>query len=605
MSPNSKKSLISLGLLASSTLLFGCGGGSSGSGNTVVPPPPPPTNTAPVVTGDASPTIAENLTAVSTYTATDAEGDAITLSLSGADAALFTIDTDGNLSFVTAPDFDNGETGPFEVVIVATDDGTGNLSGEFTAQVSVSNPNTAPVVTGEANVTVAKNRIEVAIYTATDAENDTITFSLSGADAALFTIDVNGNLSFVTAPDFDNGETGPFAVIIVATDDGAGSLSGELAAQVSVSDGADLAVRAVVQTVASDFVSGSEVVFMDRQTQQVTNSFYIKEKTDYTINTYQSDVYHIGSFEIDTIEKYDAETPDSQVWSFTTQGSGDSTSRNPYSLISVNATKAYLIRYGSDKVWIVNPQVTATQQADFKIGELDLSEYILPGNLNGTPRPAAATIADGKLYIAMQRLSDAWVVDTAYVAVFDTITDEEIETNANAEDNLKGIPLTGMNPLRDSIISANNKIYVTTNGPSFPTDISASWIEEITPSDYSIRTVLPATIIPNNTNITIKGSVVVSAEKGYFYTGTFDADFNEVSSLYEFNPTTGAIVAANVGESGTEAISYATLDKSNILWVSVANSLSPGVDLINTDTNTKTSSRLITELNPSAIRFVE
>ncbi len=51
---------------------------------------------------------------------------------------------------------------------------------------------------------------------------------------------------------------------------------------------------------------------------------------------------------------------------------------DPYALVSLSETKAYLLRYGSDKVWVVNPQ--AENSEDFKIGELDLSGYIPEDN---------------------------------------------------------------------------------------------------------------------------------------------------------------------------------------------------------------------------------
>ncbi|WP_333698291.1 hypothetical protein, partial [Kordiimonas lacus] len=68
-------------------------------------------NVAPVITSDgagetAALAIDENTTAVTTVTATDADGDTVSYSITGgADAALFQIDgTTGELSFVSAPD---------------------------------------------------------------------------------------------------------------------------------------------------------------------------------------------------------------------------------------------------------------------------------------------------------------------------------------------------------------------------------------------------------------------------------------------------------------------------------------------------------------------
>ena len=73
--------------------------------------------------------VEENTTAaVYTATATDADGDAITYTLSGADAALFDIDpTTGEVTFKTAPDFEtpgDANTDNIYDIIVTASDGT-------------------------------------------------------------------------------------------------------------------------------------------------------------------------------------------------------------------------------------------------------------------------------------------------------------------------------------------------------------------------------------------------------------------------------------------------------------------------------------------------
>jgi len=364
---------------------------------------------------------------------------------------------------------------------------------------------------------------------------------------------------------------------------------------------------AVVQTIAPDY-SNSEVAYLDADTQQVASGYYVKDASDYTLSSYKGDVYHIGRYFIDTVTKYnasDAASRDTEIWSYTTQDAQDSTSRNPYALVSLNESKAYLLRYGSSKVWVVNPQASTSE--DFKIGELDLTSYVHADNSSGTPSPAAAVITDGKLYIAMQRQDDSYNAGTAYVAVFDTATDTEIETNANADDNVKGIPLVGVNPLEHSLVANEDKVFVTTRNGYSSFDLSFSRIEEINTTDYKVSEVLNASDIEGNTASFIKASVVVSPEKGYFYASQaiFTPSYHEVSYLYEFNPTTGAIVTTGVADTGTENITFIGLDAANFLWVSVANPSFPGVDVIDTTTNTKRISRLATELNPGTIRFIE
>lgn len=367
--------------------------------------------------------------------------------------------------------------------------------------------------------------------------------------------------------------------------------------------------NAVVQTIAPDY-SSSEVAYVDFETQTVTGDYYVKDKSDYTIRSYGSDVYHIGRGSIDTVEKYNNKTPDEQIFSFTTQDEGEVTSSNPYTLVFANPNKAYLIRYGSSKVWIVNPN--AVEQSDFKIGELDLSAYTAEDSTKMTPNASGGVVVGGKLYITMQRftiIGYSWTANPAYVAVFDVDTDTEIETNSNSDDNLKGILLTGLNPLEHSIKAAFGDVYVTSRSAYDNTDLSLSMIEKIETSDYSVSTVLSAADITDNVEAFISTSDIVSTTKGYFVASK--AGFNiegkwvTTSALYEFNPTTGAIVTNNVAETGTEEIAFISVDKSDFLWVSMRNPSTPGIDVINTTTNTKEGSRLLTHLNPGTIRFLD
>ena len=131
---------------------------------TVVLDVPGSDNTPPVITGPigasgsttAATAIMENTTAIAQMTATDdvsASGN-ITWSLSGADSALFTIASDGTLTFATAPDFeapaDNGDTAnnnTYEVVIKATDEMANVVTQTLTVTVLDLDEN-APLITG-------------------------------------------------------------------------------------------------------------------------------------------------------------------------------------------------------------------------------------------------------------------------------------------------------------------------------------------------------------------------------------------------------------------------------------------------------------------------
>ncbi|MDG5489452.1 PQQ-dependent sugar dehydrogenase [Sphingomonas sp. BGYR3] len=84
-----------------------CGGGGSGGSAGVPAPAPPPANRAPAFTSATSASVAENsVGVVYRAAATDADGDTVTFTLAGDDASRFALTLNGELAFLTPPDFD-------------------------------------------------------------------------------------------------------------------------------------------------------------------------------------------------------------------------------------------------------------------------------------------------------------------------------------------------------------------------------------------------------------------------------------------------------------------------------------------------------------------
>ncbi len=145
-----------------------------------------------------------------TAIATDADGDALSYSLSGGlDAALFTIDSSsGALRFNTAPDFkspaDSGSNNIYDIEISVTD-GSNSVIRNVTITVTDVNENT-PVFTSGSVVSSAENTTVTGyVAIASDADGDTISYSIiGGADRALFSINSSsGELFFINAVDFE------------------------------------------------------------------------------------------------------------------------------------------------------------------------------------------------------------------------------------------------------------------------------------------------------------------------------------------------------------------------------------------------------------------
>ena len=161
-----------------------------------------------------------------TAMATDADGDDLTYSLSGTDAALFTINpATGVVSFIAPPDFeDPGDVGGdnvYDIMVTATD---GPNPTNQRVAITVTNVNdNAPVFTSPATANVEENQTAAYTAVATDADGDSLRYSLSGTDAALFTINAaTGVVSFNEAPDAENPDDANrdnvYDIIVTASD---------------------------------------------------------------------------------------------------------------------------------------------------------------------------------------------------------------------------------------------------------------------------------------------------------------------------------------------------------------------------------------------------
>jgi hypothetical protein len=207
-----------------------------------------PVNDAPMIDGGdtRSVSVDENTTAVPGVVAQDPDGPSLNWSVvtgSGSpDASKFTIDPGtGALSFKNAPDFghptDSNHNNIYTVQVNVTD---GTLSDTQTLFVHVTDVNdNAPVITTGAFQFVAENHTFVTQLSAFDVDSvgGPTTFTIAdGLDGNLFQIDVNGNLQFATAPDFehpaDSNRNNIYSVTVNASD-GLNSSSKTLFVQVT------------------------------------------------------------------------------------------------------------------------------------------------------------------------------------------------------------------------------------------------------------------------------------------------------------------------------------------------------------------------------------
>ncbi|MFC3174632.1 M10 family metallopeptidase C-terminal domain-containing protein [Novosphingobium bradum] len=233
-------------------------------------------NEAPVITSNgglasATLSVAENTTAVTTVIATDPEKTALAYSVSGTDAALFTINsTTGALAFRSAPNFeapaDAGHNNVYDVIVTASD---GLLTDTQALAITVTNVNEAPIISSNgggatARINVAENTTAVTTVLAIDPEGAAVTYALSGTDATKFDLNpTTGVLTFKAAPDYENptdASSNNVYNIVVTASDGLLTDTQSLAVAVTNVNGVSLSLRSpgtLTGTIEPDTLTGS------------------------------------------------------------------------------------------------------------------------------------------------------------------------------------------------------------------------------------------------------------------------------------------------------------------------------------------------------------
>ena len=196
-----------------------------------------------------------------------------------------------------------------------------------------------------------------------------------------------------------------------------------------------------------------------------------------------------------------------------------------------------------------------------------------------------AAVVNGRVFIVAQRMNrwggaGIWEPNPAYVAVFDTLTDQEIDTGIEAGENRRlGIPLTqGLgrddqvqveNPLSIQYLPENHMLYIQGAGryafEGYPGKFSGG-IAAIDPDTFEVRMVLDDGTGENHPYGNISGMVIVSPEKGYFvgYEGWGN------STLYGFCPSTGEVygpVESLTGRQISVMEAGGSVDREKRVWV--------------------------------------
>ena len=191
----------------------------------------------------------ENTTGVlATFTATDPEGSPLAWSVEDGDYGAMRISARGELSFNVPPDYDQPAdmqgANLYRVQVIARDELNESA---LPVTIQVTNVDEAPVLSGEAHVTLAENSgVFVGCYGAADPEEAEVTWKdLSGLDRSKFeltdgTDPCTRELGFKEPPDFDaradSNRDNRYQVTLNTSDKASAGKSGSLAVTVTLTD---------------------------------------------------------------------------------------------------------------------------------------------------------------------------------------------------------------------------------------------------------------------------------------------------------------------------------------------------------------------------------
>jgi len=356
------------------------------------------------------------------------------------------------------------------------------------------------------------------------------------------------------------------------------------------------------ELVSYAFVSGATPTFDAGQIERLTlgetiasSGTYPATFSDIVVRTDDTDVYQVGRFSIDSITRFTTDELSTPVYQYSVlQGE---TSPNTQDIVFASETKAYVIQSGGTEVLIVNP--SATIEEEFITGSLDISAYD-----TDAPDAVSGIVANGKLFVLMQRLTEFNPVNPGYVAVFDIETDTEIATGMNT-DGLNGIALSTLNPSVLQYVPSSNEVLVTGRGNIFvefnelPGDPYSGGVETIDADNYAIELLLDDGTEDDNAGF-FSASIQVTESRGYVITST---GFQN-NTLRSYNVMTGLLEDGVVSELEAMDLTGLAVGPTGNVWVGVGGT-EPGFVLVNPEDNSIVGEKISTQFVPNHVVFVE
>ena len=278
----------------------------------------------------------------------------------------------------------------------------------------------------------------------------------------------------------------------------------------------------VAFVLTTDFTTGSYST-VDLDTRRVTPDINAGGvHSDAIARFFNGRIYVVNRFGVDSIQIIDPEAD------FTTPARAELSVGNgtdPHDIVFINATKAYVSRYKTAELLIINPTTLRIR------GSIPLANLTKPGDGDGVPEPHLMLFHDGLVYLLLQHLD--FTEETAPGVPEKVARGEVVILDPDTDRVREVLTLNGRNPFSDIVFSpALNRILVSSVGDF---EVLDGGIEVINPNT-------PTPTVERGFRVTeaaLEGDIthfaIVSATKGFAVVSAADRN-----TLVTFNPTTGA-----------------------------------------------------------------
>lgn len=259
---------------------------------------------------------------------------------------------------------------------------------------------------------------------------------------------------------------------------------------------------------------------------------------------------------------------------------------NPHDIVFASPTKAYVSRYDTPDLWIVNPQTGA------HTGTISLAGF---ADADGIPEMDRMAMWAGRLFVSIERLDRNNFYAPAggsLIAVIDPVSDALIDVDPGTAD-VQGVLLPSQNPTTELVIDPAGKLLVGCTGSFGALD---GGVVRINPVNLQVEA---TEVTESALGGDINDVALFSSQRGFAVIS--DASFNTL--LRSYDRGTGLATGTPFSTSGFLIADVEVNDRGE-LWLCDRTSAAPGLRVFDAATGSQlTPSALATTPPPQDIAF--